>query len=109
MKLLFATALLLLAATGGFAQPTAPAQTTADQSWWKEAVVYQVYPRSYQDSNGDGVGDLRGIIARLDYLKNLVVDVIWLNPPYASPNTDSGYDISDYRRIQPEYGTMANF
>ena len=71
--------------------------------------MYQIYPRSFQDSNGDGVGDIKGIISRLDYIKSLGVNVIWLNPSYASPNADNGYDISDYRKIQPEYGTMADF
>jgi len=68
---------------------------TAERQWWKEAVVYQVYPRSFKDANGDGVGDLKGIISKLDYLKGLGVDVIWLNPIFASPNADNGYDISD--------------
>ncbi len=77
--------------------------------WWKETVVYQLYPRSFQDSNGDGVGDLRGIINRLDYLKNLGVGTVWLNPIYTSPNDDNGYDISNYRQIQPEFGTMKDF
>ena len=77
--------------------------------WWKETVVYQLYPRSFQDSNGDGVGDLRGIINRLDYLKSLGVGTVWLNPIYTSPNDDNGYDISDYRQIQPEFGTMQDF
>ncbi|OJH42062.1 glycoside hydrolase family 13 protein [Cystobacter ferrugineus] len=77
--------------------------------WWKDAVVYQIYPRSFQDSNGDGIGDLRGIIRRLDYLKRLGVDVLWLSPIFASPNDDNGYDISDYRAIMPEFGTMADF
>ncbi|RZL15892.1 MAG: hypothetical protein EOO62_02790, partial [Hymenobacter sp.] len=77
--------------------------------WWKETVVYQLYPRSFQDSNGDGVGDLKGIISRLDYLKSLGVGSVWLNPIYTSPNDDNGYDISDYRQIQPEFGTMADF
>ena len=79
------------------------------KKWWKEAVVYQVYPRSFKDSNGDGIGDLRGIISKLDYLKNLGVDVIWLNPIYGSPNDDNGYDISDYRGIMKEFGTMQDF
>ncbi len=79
------------------------------RKWWKEAVVYQIYPRSFQDSNGDGVGDLRGIISRLDYLKSLGIDVIWLNPIYGSPNDDNGYDISDYRNIMKEFGTMQDF
>ncbi|MDC0707237.1 alpha-glucosidase [Stigmatella sp. ncwal1] len=77
--------------------------------WWKDAIVYQIYPRSFQDSNGDGIGDLRGIIRRLDYLKRLGVDVLWLSPIYASPNDDNGYDISDYRAIMPEFGSMADF
>ncbi|WP_203624443.1 alpha-glucosidase [Lacticaseibacillus sp. 866-1] len=79
------------------------------KAWWKEAVVYQVYPRSFQDSNGDGIGDLRGIRDRLDYIKQLGATVIWLNPIYASPNDDNGYDISDYQAIQPDFGTMAEF
>ena len=79
------------------------------RAWWKEAVVYQIYPRSFQDTNGDGVGDLNGITKRLDYLKNLGVDVIWVSPFYPSPNYDNGYDISDYRGIHPEFGTMEDF
>ena len=78
-------------------------------SWWKEAVVYQIYPRSFLDSNGDGIGDLRGIISRLDYLKKLGIDVIWMSPVYQSPNDDNGYDISDYRDIMDEFGTMEDF
>lgn len=77
--------------------------------WWQEAVVYQVYPRSFQDSNNDGIGDLQGIRQRLDYIKALGVDVIWLNPIYRSPNDDMGYDISDYEAIMTEFGTMADF
>lgn len=83
--------------------------TAPRRTWWKEAVVYQVYPRSFQDSNGDGVGDLPGLTARLDYLADLGVDVLWLCPIFASPNVDNGYDISDYRAIMPEFGTMADF
>ena len=79
------------------------------KKWWKEAVIYQLYPRSFQDTDGDGVGDLRGITARLDYLQNLCIDAIWLNPICASPNDDNGYDISDYRAIMTEMGTMADF
>lgn len=79
------------------------------REWWKEGVVYQIYPRSFQDSNGDGVGDLRGIINRLDYIKDLGIDIIWLNPIYSSPNDDNGYDISDYRNIMAEFGDMADF
>ena len=78
-------------------------------AWWKEAVVYQIYPRSFKDSNGDGIGDLNGIREKLDYLKDLGVDVLWLNPIYQSPNVDNGYDISDYRDIMTDFGTMADF
>ena len=80
-----------------------------DRAWWKEAVVYQIYPRSFKDSDGDGVGDLKGIISKLDYIKSLGVDIVWLNPIYGSPNADNGYDISDYRAIMKEFGTMADF
>ena len=79
------------------------------REWWKEAIVYQIYPRSFQDSNGDGVGDLRGIIQRLDYIASLGIQVVWLNPIYTSPNDDNGYDISDYRNIMAEFGTMEDF
>ncbi|MBL8093484.1 MAG: alpha-glucosidase [Anaerolineales bacterium] len=78
-------------------------------AWWKECVVYQIYPRSFADSNGDGIGDLRGIIGKLDYLKTLGVDVIWLSPVYKSPNDDNGYDISDYQDIMTEFGTLADW
>ncbi len=78
-------------------------------SWWKESVVYQIYPRSFCDSNGDGVGDLKGITSKLDYLQQLGVDVIWLSPIYSSPNDDNGYDISDYCNIMSEFGTLADF
>lgn len=80
-----------------------------ERNWWKEAVVYQIYPRSFMDSNGDGIGDLRGITSRLDYLKELGVDVLWLSPVYQSPNDDNGYDISDYQAIMKEFGTMEDF
>ena len=79
------------------------------RTWWKEAVIYQIYPRSFMDSNGDGIGDLQGIISRLDYLKYLGIDVIWLSPVYKSPNDDNGYDISDYQDIMDEFGTMEDF
>ena len=79
------------------------------QRWWKEAVAYQIYPRSFMDSNGDGIGDLNGITSKLDYLKNLGIDVIWICPMYKSPNDDNGYDISDYQDIMDEFGTMADF
>ncbi|EFU75248.1 glycoside hydrolase family 13 protein [Lachnoanaerobaculum saburreum] len=77
--------------------------------WWKEAIVYQIYPRSFCDSNGDGIGDLNGITSKLDYLKELGIDVIWLSPVYKSPNDDNGYDISDYEAIMTEFGTMDDF
>lgn len=107
--------------TGGSEAQTAASATDArssrsvtvingySQRWWKEAVVYQIYPRSFQDTNGDGIGDLNGITSRLDYLKNLGVDVIWLSPHFDSPNADNGYDIRDYRKVMTEFGTMADF
>ena len=113
-----AAALFLGAATlsaGGQTAPpkaaTQPAATSAAsaQDWWKNAVIYEIYPRSFQDSNGDGIGDLNGITQRLDYLKELGVDAIWLTPCYPSPQADFGYDISDYENIDPQYGTLADF
>ncbi|WEK53745.1 MAG: alpha-glucosidase [Candidatus Cohnella colombiensis] len=80
-----------------------------NRTWWKESVAYQIYPRSFMDSNGDGIGDLQGIIAKLDYLQELGIDVIWLCPIYQSPNDDNGYDISDYRGVMSEFGTMEDF
>ncbi len=80
-----------------------------DRTWWKESVVYQIYPRSFNDSNGDGIGDFNGIIEKLDHIKSLGVDVIWICPVYMSPNDDNGYDISDYRRFLPEFGTEEEF
>lgn len=74
--------------------------------WWKKAVIYQIYPKSFQDSNGDGIGDIPGIISRLEYLEKLGIDAIWLSPVYLSPGIDNGYDISDYQKIDPQYGTM---
>ena len=88
---------------------TPPTPTRPARSDWQHSVVYQIYPRSFCDSDGDGVGDLRGITSRLDYLQQLGVDVVWLSPIYASPNDDNGYDISDYRAIMPEFGSMADF
>ncbi|EOH93517.1 hypothetical protein EVI01_20350 [Enterococcus villorum] len=79
-----------------------------EEKWWHQSVVYQVYPRSFQDTNDDGVGDLQGIISRLDYLSYLGIDTIWLSPVYESPNDDNGYDISDYQAIMAEFGTMAD-
>jgi oligo-1,6-glucosidase len=80
-----------------------------NRTWWKEAIVYQIYPRSFCDSNADGIGDLQGIIQKLDYIKSLGADAVWLNPIYKSPNDDGGYDISDYYSIQSEFGTMEDF
>ncbi len=75
-------------------------------NWWQESVVYQIYPRSFKDSNNDGIGDLQGIISKLDYLEYLGIDVVWLSPVYESPNEDNGYDISDYFRIMKDSGSM---
>jgi len=86
-----------------------PSAIDSTQNWWKNAVLYEIYPRSFQDSNGDGIGDLNGITQHLDYLKELGVDGIWLSPCYPSPQVDFGYDISDYKNIDPQYGTLADF
>ncbi|KWX87263.1 hypothetical protein AMQ83_14100 [Paenibacillus riograndensis] len=80
-----------------------------NKQWWKESVVYQIYPRSFQDSNGDGIGDLQGIISRLDYLEQLGINVVWLCPVYQSPNDDNGYDISNYQSIMNDFGTLADW
>ena len=82
---------------------------TIDNTWWKHAVIYEIYPRSFQDSNGDGIGDLNGITQRLDYLQALGVDAIWISPMYPSPQVDFGYDISDYENVDPQYGTLKDF
>jgi oligo-1,6-glucosidase len=84
-------------------------QDVIHKKWWKEKVVYQLYPRSFKDANGDGIGDLKGIIEKLDYIQSLGIDVVWLNPVYESPNDDMGYDISDYRSIMKEFGSMEDF
>ena len=81
----------------------------AERTWFHSAVMYQIYPRSFQDSDGDGIGDLRGVINRLGYLETLGVDVVWLSPIYPSPQDDNGYDISDYQDIEPTFGTLADF
>ena len=86
-----------------------PSESNGKDSWWRHAVIYEIYPRSFQDSNGDGIGDINGITSRLDYLKDLGVDAIWITPMYPSPGVDYGYDIADYTAIDPEYGTMADF
>ena len=80
--------------------------TEMEEKWWQSSVVYQIYPRSFYDSNQDGIGDIPGIIEKLDYRAELGIDVIWLNPVFQSPNVDNGYDISDYEAVNPEYGTM---
>lgn len=82
--------------------------TETPRAWWKESSVYQIYTPSFKDSNGDGIGDLRGVIDKLDYIQNLGVDIIWLNPVFKSPQVDMGYDISDYVDIHPPYGTAAD-
>jgi len=76
------------------------------KTWWKEAVIYQIYPRSFKDSNGDGIGDIKGILEKVDHLADLGVNVLWLGPVYDSPNDDNGYDIRNYYTIHPEFGTM---
>ena len=88
---------------------TAVAAADNPTPWWQHAVIYEIYPRSYQDSNGDGVGDLKGITQRLDYLQSLGVDAIWIAPMYPSPQVDFGYDIADYRSVDPQYGSLADF
>ncbi|MCD9184907.1 MAG: alpha-glucosidase [Pyrinomonadaceae bacterium] len=109
----FFLSVLLLSAcqtAGNNVNRTAPsANEIPDRKWWKEAVIYQIYPRSFKDTNGDGVGDLKGIIEKLDYIKSLGIDAVWINPIYASPNKDNGYDISDYENIMQEFGTMQDF
>ena len=96
------------------AQPTAKDGTSIISSgkgdpWWKHAVIYEVYPRSFQDSNNDGIGDFKGIESRLKYLKELGIDAIWITPMYPSPQVDFGYDIASYEAIDPQYGTMGDF
>ncbi|MFA7044959.1 MAG: alpha-amylase family glycosyl hydrolase, partial [Candidatus Izemoplasmatales bacterium] len=78
------------------------------KAWYREGIVYQIYPRSFQDSNDDGIGDLQGIISRIPYLVELGINIVWLSPVYASPNDDNGYDISDYTAIHPDFGTMSD-
>ncbi len=99
-------ALLALAPAAALAAPKAK---PAPEPWWAHAVIYEIYPRSFQDTNGDGIGDLKGVTQRLDYLKKLGVDAIWLTPFFPSPNKDFGYDVADYTNVSPEYGTMADW
>jgi oligo-1,6-glucosidase len=113
VKLSYLSALVLALAVALPAQTSNHTQAALvngyQPTWWKEAVVYQVYPRSFKDSNGDGIGDLPGITSKLDYLQRLGVNVIWLSPHFDSPNADNGYDIRDYRKVMAEFGTMADF
>ncbi len=83
--------------------------STPDKDWWRGAVIYQIYPRSYQDSNGDGIGDLKGIVARLPHVASLGADAIWISPFFTSPMRDFGYDVSDYEDVDPIFGTLADF
>ena len=106
---LFALALCLASVCAPSAQCQSEAHNAKGQAWWKHAVIYEVYPRSFADSNGDGVGDLNGITSKLDYLKDLGVDAIWITPCFPSPQVDFGYDVSDYENIDPMYGTLADF
>lgn len=110
-RYIFIATLLIAIAMSTCTQPSGKNENSASSPspWWKEAVIYQIYPRSFKDADGDGIGDLRGIIEQLDYIKSLGVDAIWLNPIYPSPNADNGYDVSDYRGIMAEFGTMKDF
>ena len=106
LRILICAAALL--ACTAWAQQSAQKSSPGDL-WWKHAVIYEIYPRSFQDSNGDGIGDINGITQRLDYLKDLGMDAIWITPMYPSPQVDFGYDIADYDAIDPQYGTLADF
>ena len=102
-------ALAVAMTASGICAAQGAAASSSDSVWWKHAVIYEIYPRSFQDSNGDGVGDLNGITSRLDYLQALGVDAIWISPMYPSPQVDFGYDISDYENVDPQYGTLKDF
>src|ERR1700751_5571528 len=104
---LAALAGLVLSLGGAFAQT--PAKSEISDPWWKHALIYQIYPRSFQDSDGDGIGDLNGIRDRLDYLVELGINAIWISPIYPSPMADFGYDVPDYCGIDPIFGTMEDF
>src|SRR5499433_26965 len=104
--------ILLLAVTGLVASPVGAQKNPVDDEghqWWQHAVFYEVYPRSFADSNNDGIGDLKGITSKLDYLKKLGVDAIWITPCFPSPQVDFGYDVSDLENIDPMYGTLQDF
>jgi len=109
LSVLFISASVPLSAQQAAASAAQSQPSEFSSTWWKNAVIYEIYPRSFQDSNGDGVGDLNGITSRLDYLQKLGVNAIWLTPIYPSPQVDFGYDISDYNSVDPQYGTMADF
>jgi alpha-glucosidase len=112
MKLSILSAFLIafcVAAMSAYAQKSSRSTAAGDRDWWKHAVFYEIYPRSFADSNGDGIGDLNGITSKLDYLHNLGVDAIWITPCFPSPQVDFGYDVSDYLNIDPMYGTLADF
>jgi oligo-1,6-glucosidase len=109
MKEIILSLLILSIYTGKILGQHTPSDLSLERKWWKESVVYQIYPRSFKDSDGDGIGDLKGIISKLDYIKSLGINVVWLNPIYSSPNDDNGYDVSDYRNIMKDFGTMADF
>ena len=107
-KIIFSVALFFLAVN--IWQVSAQESSEGNlEKWWKEIVIYQIYPRSFKDTNKDGIGDLQGIIQKLDYLQNLGVNAVWLNPIYSSPNYDNGYDVSDYRSIMSDFGSMEDF
>ena len=89
--------------------PARPVQDRGDAAWWEDAVIYQIYPRSFADGNNDGMGDLHGITSKLPYLQNLGVNAVWLSPFYVSPQADAGYDVADYRDVDPRFGTLADF
>ncbi len=108
-KLAFIIGILLFMSGCLSKQEPTKTEKIPNRKWWKEAIIYQIYPRSFKDSNGDGIGDLKGIIQKLDYIKDLGVTAVWLNPIYSSPNNDNGYDVSDYRNIMSDFGTMADF
>ena len=109
LRTLVSSGTILLAAAGIAVSGVSAKTNPQPQPWWTSAVIYEIYPRSFQDSNGDGVGDLKGITQRLDYLKSLGVDAIWITPFFPSPNVDFGYDVADYTSVSPEYGTMADW
>ena len=99
LTVLFCFTIALISCNNADEKKDSMATGCSNKKWWKEAVVYQIYPRSFQDSDGDGVGDLKGLTGKLDYVKSLGIDIVWLNPIYGSPNADNGYDISNYDDI----------